>query len=92
MLIVEVDNRMYPNPQNNNRKCGDEGSAHRVFTLRESNLQVDKCKEECAKNEHCVAFSGRWDSGAYNWCAGCNVKLTTEHKDAIAFTKTGEVI
>ena len=43
---------------------------------------------ECAKNEHCVAFSGIWDK----WCVGCKVKLGTTHEGAISYMKKGTLI
>ena len=47
-----------------------------------------KCKEECAKNEHCVAFSGIWSV----WCVGCKVELGTIHEGAISYKKKGTLI
>ena len=75
-------------PQNNNKKCGPQGSPLRVFDLRGSSATEAKCKEECMKNDLCVAFSAKWSK----WCIGCKVELSQQtvspgDQGAIAFKK-----
>ena len=84
MLIVE--NNMVSDPNSDDKKCGDEGSAHRTFELRGADAQEKKCKEECEKDEKCVAFSAIWN----DWCIGCDVELSFEHDKALGFKKKGD--
>ena len=75
-------------PQNNNKKCGPQGSPLRVFDLRGKLATEAKCKEECMKDDLCVAFSAKWSK----WCIGCKVELSQQtvspgDQGAIAYKK-----
>ena len=75
-------------PKNNNKKCGPQGSPLRVFDLRGKSATEAKCKEECMKNDLCVAFSAKWSK----WCIGCKVELSQQtvspgDQGAIAYKK-----
>ena len=82
--------KVITDPQNNNKKCGPDGSSQRVFNLRGVKATEARCKQECMKNDQCVAFSAKWNE----WCIGCKVELdeptvNSEDKNAIAFKKQG---
>ena len=81
LQITDID--IIPNPKNNNKKCDDKDRSDRVFDIRGKNANEKNCKKECAKNGHCVAFSGIWN----NWCIGCKVKLNVPMKGTTAFGK-----
>ena len=74
---------IFRDSKNDNKKCGGANSSHRVFKLNGHDANRENCKEKCGKNEDCVAFSGIWNQ----WCIGCDVKLTTRHRGALAFKK-----
>ena len=64
-------------------KWSDPSPDHSLFKFTGNDANEEKCKEECEKNEKCVAFSGIWKK----WCIGCDVSLATHHQSAIAFKK-----
>ena len=70
-------------PQNDNKKCSNPGSANRLFKLSGTDATETNCQYECEKTQSCVAFSGIWGS----WCIGCKIALSTYHDGAIAFRK-----
>ena len=83
-MFVEI----IADPKNNNKKCGPQGSPLRVFDLRDKSATEAKCKEECMKNDLCVAFSAKWGK----WCIGCKVELSQQtvspyDQGAIAYKK-----
>ena len=73
---------MIKDKDNNDKKCG---TSNHAFDLRGGDAIESKCKEECERNEKCVAFSAEWNS----WCVGCDMPLTESSNDAIAFKKSG---
>ena len=72
---------MIPDHQNNERKC--DSTLNRVFVLRGSDAQKEKCLNTCEEDTNCIYLSGVWN----DWCIGCNVELQADHNDAIAFRK-----
>ena len=72
-----------PNPDDNNKKCGDPNSADRVFELFNNAATEEKCKEECVARPNCVALSGI----EKKWCFGCQVDLEKESPGATAWHK-----
>ena len=86
LQIIDID--IIPDPKNNNKKCDDKDRSHRVFDIRNKDANERKCKMECAKNEHCVAFSGIWNK----WCVGCKAELSTIHEGTISYMKKGTLI
>ena len=82
-LHILLSDYIIRDSQNDNKKCGEANSSHRLFRLNEKYANKKNCEAKCANNEDCVAFSGIWNE----WCIGCDVKLTTKHQGAIAFKK-----
>ena len=88
MYFIATSVEIVADPQNNNMKCGAEESALRVFDLRGQLATEAKCKEECMKNDLCVAFSAKWNK----WCIGCKAQLVQQiispsDQGAIAYKK-----
>ena len=78
---------MISDPERYNKKCSSQG--HRIFDFRGENATEYQCKEECMKNDECIAFSALWNK----WCIGCRVELEEQVQPnddgAIAFKKKG---
>ena len=73
---------MIKDKDNSDKKCG---TSNHAFEIQGGDAIESKCKEECEKNEKCVAFSADWK----NWCTGCVTPLTESSTGAIAFRKSG---
>ena len=73
---------MIKDKDNADKKCG---ASNYAFDLQGGEAIESKCKEECEKNEKCVALSADWN----NWCAGCVTSLTESSTGSIAFRKSG---
>ena len=82
---------MFEDPQNDNKKCGTNGSSKRVFELRGSEAQELKCRSECLLRERCVAMSGVFE-GNNSWCIGCKKALDIPSSGAKAFNKEGKPV
>eukprot|EP00931_Biecheleriopsis_adriatica_P090105 TRINITY_DN6413_c0_g1_i5.p1 TRINITY_DN6413_c0_g1~~TRINITY_DN6413_c0_g1_i5.p1 ORF type:complete len:759 (+),score=99.48 TRINITY_DN6413_c0_g1_i5:94-2277(+) len=70
-------------------KCGDYGSADRVFDLRGGDATEEACKQTCNDMQECVAFSGVPGS----WCVGCRISLDKSFDDGCtkAYTKASSI-
>ena len=83
-LHILLSDYIIRDSQNDNKKCGEANSSHRLFRLNGKDANKKSCQVKCGKDENCVAFSGVWNE----WCIGCNViKFTTKQQGAIAFKK-----
>ena len=86
IIILIVVRTMFSDPASDNKTCGEEDSAHRVFTLYGDYAQPTNCRNECDSNNKCIAFSAIWN----DFCIGCDIELSSEKDGARGFKKGGE--
>jgi hypothetical protein len=74
---------MMPDEDNNGKKCGAPGNAHRLFDLRGPEATDTKCDAECQNHPDCITYSYVFE----DWCVGCDQVLTSGHAGAVARKK-----
>jgi len=76
---------LYPDPSQDNKKCGEEGASQRTFTLYGSDASEENCKQSCENDGRCVAMSGQFSGST--WCVGCSQRLWVYAANAKAYSK-----